>query len=177
MLIENFLAPVDCGRFFVVFEMPHDLPKDYAEHVCLSMAAKKQRLPEEILWAIRIGEGGRRGTVSRNTDGSVDVGVMQINSIHFQKFQAKYGVKPSWLVYGNCMSMYAAAYILRNEINRTGDFWMGVGSYNSRTPSKNHAYQVRIKEILRRYDSSKEKMMAVSYKRFSGIDVSMQGNE
>lgn len=138
----------DLKGSFGVFDVPIDLPTDYQEHVCINAAARHQRLPADILWAIRMQEGGQRGLISRNKDGSVDVGVMQINSIHFEEFQKKWGIKPSWLVHSNCISIYAGAYVLRREIDRSGEFWRGVGSYNSRTPSLNKQYREKIKTKL-----------------------------
>lgn len=139
-----------------MFDIPVDMPADYQEHVCINAAAKHQNLPADILWAIRMHEAGQRGLVSvKNKDGSVDVGVMQINSIHFEEFQKKWRIPPSWLVHGNCISIYAGAYILKKEINRAGDFWRGVGSYNSRTPSLNRAYQEKIKKQLRIFQSDR----------------------
>lgn len=132
-----------------MFDIPPDLPQDYTEYTCMAIAARKQQLPEEILWAIRLQEQGSRGTVSQNTDGSYDVGVMQINSIHFKEFQQKWGIKPSWLVHSNCISILAAAFILRREIDRAGSFWAGVGAYNSRTPSLNYKYREKIMAIIR----------------------------
>lgn len=142
-----------------MFDLPPDLPRDYPEAVCIKWAAERQSVPEEVLWAIRLQEGGRRGLVRTNSNNSYDVGVMQINSTHFKEFSEKWGVKSSWLTHSNCISIFAGAYILRRELNRTNDFWRGVGSYNSRTPSVNAVYQQKIRGILSRHKGSIRSMV------------------
>lgn len=151
-----------------MFDLPPDLPADYPEAQCIRKAAADNRLPEEILWAIRIAEGGTRGTVRQNKDGSVDVGVMQINSTHFDYFKENYGVKPSWLIYNQCYSILAGGYRLAKEIKRRGDFWRGVGDYHSRTPSLNARYRQRILEVLERNKYSISSMKNEARRRFGG---------
>lgn len=149
-------------------DFPPDLPVDYPQHQCIKKAAIDNRLPEEILWAIRLAEGGTKGVVRQNKDGSVDVGVMQINSVHFDYFEQKYGVKPSWLTHHQCISILAGGYRLAKEIKRHGDFWRGVGDYNSRTPSLNLKYRERVLQVLERNDYSIEKMRREARRRFGG---------
>ncbi|MBQ69144.1 conjugal transfer protein [Candidatus Saccharibacteria bacterium] len=149
-----------------MFDLPPDIPADHPQHQCIRKAAVDNRLPEEILWAIRIAEGGKRGILRQNKDGSVDVGVMQINSTHFDYFRSKYGVKPAWLLHNQCISILAGGYRLAKEIKRRGDFWIGVGDYHSRTQSKNLKYRKRVLEVLERHNYSIESMRREARQRF-----------
>lgn len=155
--------------------MPLDMPVDVPVAQCIEIAAQEFKVPEEILWAIRIVEGGRRGLVRKNSDGSIDVGVMQINSVHFEEFSSKYSVKPSWLVWNNCISVRAGAYRLSKEMTRAKSFWRGVGSYHSRTPSLNRRYVEKIKAALVAHGRTSRSLARYAEQRFEDtLKVSYQ---
>ena len=48
---------------------------------CMALVAQTYSLPPRVLPSIQAVEGGGPGTVYRNTDGSDDLGVMQINTL------------------------------------------------------------------------------------------------
>ena len=48
---------------------------------CMALVAQIYSLPPRVLPSIQHVEGGGLGVVHRNTDGSEDLGVMQINTI------------------------------------------------------------------------------------------------
>jgi hypothetical protein len=108
---------------------------------CLVQAARDYSLPVRALLAIRRTEGGRTGTVSKNTNGSRDYGPFQINTLWARQFEAEYGVTAAMLTHDFCWSARAAAYIVRYEINLAGgNFWEGIGRYHSRTPDLKRSY-------------------------------------
>ena len=76
--------------------------------------------------------------VNRNTNGTVDVGMAQINSIHFPELAA-WGVAPASLLDG-CVASYVAAWHLARQIRRHGNTWFGVASYHSTSPCHNARY-------------------------------------
>lgn len=155
--------------------MPLDMPMDVPVAQCIEIAAQEFKVPEEILWAIRIVEGGKRGSVRKNSDGSIDVGVMQINSVHFDELSKKYAIKPSWLLWNNCISIRAGAYRLSKELSRAKTFWRGVGSYHSRTPSLNRRYVEKIKATLVEHGRSARSLGKYAEKRFEDtVKVSYQ---
>jgi len=106
---------------------------------CIYAAAAEQRLPVEILVAILVAEGGRPGIVSRNKNGTVDLGPMQVNSIHVPSASSAQH-KFSALKNDGCYNVRYGAYRLRAEIDRVDDFWIGVGNYHSRTPHLHQKY-------------------------------------
>lgn len=117
------------------------------ERYCMVTAAQRYALPLDVFRAVIATEGGWDGLKKRNRNGSYDLGRAQINTIHLAEL-AQYGVSEVQLVRDACVNLHVAAYRLRSEINRVGDFWRGVGNYHSRTPSLNAAYQARVRRKL-----------------------------
>lgn len=76
---------------------------------------------------------------NRNANGTVDVGIAQINSMHFARLD-KYGIKPAHLMDG-CVSTYVAAWHLASKIREHGNTWFGIAAYHSTTPCQNERYR------------------------------------
>jgi soluble lytic murein transglycosylase-like protein len=124
---------------------------------CIETSARYNHIPSALLAAIRLQEGGRVGTWHVNADGSVDYGVMQINSRWLPSIAAK-GYTAGALTYDACASIAAGAWILAqslaassawNSIDPDGRiYWRAVGDYHSRTPSLNRGYA---EQVWRRY--------------------------
>jgi hypothetical protein len=116
--------------------------------VCVYAAAQMYALPPPILHAVLAVEGGKRGTISRNVDGSEDLGPAQINTRWLPTLARLYQVPPEkirhLLVDDECFNVSISAWILKNEINASGDFWTGVSRYHSRTPERADAYLRKI---------------------------------
>jgi soluble lytic murein transglycosylase-like protein len=118
----------------------------YVEHqalaACVEHSAIDFHLPELLLYAVMSVERGQPGLVRRNRNGTTDHGLMQINSgMWLPYFQRKYGIKPRTLTNDACLSVRAAAYVLRWEINHAnGNFWAGVGRFHSRNPALSEIY-------------------------------------
>jgi len=110
---------------------------------CVIATAKRFELPETLLWSILAVEGGKEGQYTKNKNGSIDLGPMQINSIWLEQF-AEY-VTPGEILYNGCVNIQIGAWILRSHINLAGgDFWKGVGNYHSRTPLLHRRYQTKV---------------------------------
>lgn len=119
---------------------------------CMARSAQAFQLPVELLRAIAKTEGGQTGTVSRNRNGSVDMGVMQVNSIHLSgaphNFLAR-GITAQQLINDDCVNIAAGASILRYEIDRASNFWSGVARYHSKTPYYGAIYLEKVVRNLR----------------------------
>lgn len=114
---------------------------------CFHDAASFHRVNPVILRAIAIVEsGGRPDATNRNRNGSVDYGMMQINSIHLPEL-ARYGVGVSDL-YDGCKSVFTGALILRRSIDKYGNTWAAIGSYNSATPYFRDRYAAKVKSVV-----------------------------
>lgn len=92
-------------------------------------------------------EGGTTGRVSHNTNGTADMGLMQINEIHLTSpphaFGAR-GITRKMLVNDECLNIHIGTYILSYELSQPGDLWTNIGAYNSRTPKFNQRYQLKV---------------------------------
>lgn len=85
--------------------------------------------------------------VNRNTNGTMDIGLAQINSMHFKEL-GKHGIAPRDLLNG-CVSSYVAAWHLKKQINAYGNTWYAVGAYHSTTPCLNQRYTGLVWNALR----------------------------
>ena len=117
---------------------------------CIDEAARYQHVDAVVLRAIAYHESHMQPTtLSRNLNGSVDVGVMGINSVHFAEL-AGYGIAPGHLRDG-CINAYVGAYYLRRKIDKYGNTWRAVAAYHSETPALGAAYAEAIRSVLARW--------------------------
>jgi soluble lytic murein transglycosylase-like protein len=122
-----------------------------AEMDCFTAAAEYQGVNPLILRAIAWQESRDvPDALHRNRNGSIDYGLMQINSIHLPAL-AQYGISTNKLM-EPCASVYIAAWHLRHKMNKYGNSWMAVGAYHSETPSLRDQYAQQIIGILRRWN-------------------------
>jgi soluble lytic murein transglycosylase-like protein len=115
---------------------------------CMLQAAQYYGLPPRVLPSIRVVEGGAIGTVHANTDGSSDLGVMQVNTRWVQPIATRIHETPAavqaQLTNDSCFNIAAAALILRSYMNETHDWMQAVGDYHSHTPLLNLAYRAHV---------------------------------
>ncbi|MGL4857523.1 lytic transglycosylase domain-containing protein, partial [Plesiomonas sp.] len=57
---------------------------------CIAKASQLYSVPGILLKAISQVEGGKKWTISKNSNGSYDLGPMQINTIHLPRLQAQF---------------------------------------------------------------------------------------
>lgn len=106
---------------------------------CVSDAAAFHAVNDGVLRAILWNESHMNGAaVNRNTNGSIDVGIGQMNSQHFAELR-RLGVTPQMLM-EPCVGTYVAAWHLAKQVQALGNTWQAVGSYHSRTPILNQGY-------------------------------------
>lgn len=97
---------------------------------CWQSAAERYGIHETILRAIAITESAMdESAINRNTNGSVDIGLMQINSRWFPQL-AKMDIQPGDL-WNPCTSIHVGAWVLAGEIRRFGYTWQAIGAYNA----------------------------------------------
>jgi soluble lytic murein transglycosylase-like protein len=114
---------------------------------CFDEAAQYQKVNPLILRAIAWQESHNRpSALNRNANGSIDYGLMQINSIHLPTL-ARYGIGRETLM-EPCKNVYIAAWHLRQKMNKYGNTWQAIGAYHSETPSLRDKYARQIADIL-----------------------------
>ncbi|MBS1038678.1 lytic transglycosylase domain-containing protein [Gluconobacter cerinus] len=116
---------------------------------CMLASALHYRIPPRVLPAIQRVEGGVMGKVSQNKDGSVDIGLMQINSRWILPISSMLHQSPAQiatrLALEPCFNVAAAAMILRTALdNEHGNLMRAIGDYHSRTVPLNMAYQRKV---------------------------------
>ena len=119
-----------------------------AYNACFEQAAKRYRVPAQILRSIsRIESGGNPAAFNRNSNGSWDIGHMQINSAWLPTL-ARYGITKDHLT-NSCVNTHVGAWILANNFQRMGYGWSAVGAYNAKSPDKAAAYARKVAANLR----------------------------
>lgn len=121
-----------------------------AHAFCFQEAGQRYAVSPSLLWAIAKAESNLDpSSINRNRNGSIDVGLMQINSIWAGHLGG------TWDTLGDpCTNVMVGAWILSQCIRDYGYTWQAVGCYHSRTPTRRDAYASRIAAILERAGSA-----------------------
>jgi hypothetical protein len=112
---------------------------------CMLVVAATTGLPPRVLPVIQAIEGGTVGMVRPDTNGTADLGVMQVNTIWVPALAARAGLSQAeterQLIDDPCFNIAAAALILRTYLYETnGALLPAIGDYHSHTPALNTAY-------------------------------------
>ncbi len=118
---------------------------------CMALVAQIYSLPPRVLPSIQAVEGGGPGVMHRNTDGSIDLGVMQINTLWLPALSRYTRLDPdevrNRLLHRPCFNIAAAGLILRTYLDETrGDLMLAIGNYHSHTPLLNQGYQTKVRQ-------------------------------
>lgn len=110
---------------------------------CFREAGMDYGVHPRLLMAIARNESGMQPNIVRqNKNGTIDVGLMQVNSSWFPVLQ-RYGHDPAWLR-DPCYNVRMGAWILAHEIQRFGLSWQAVGAYHSKNPERQQRYAVAV---------------------------------
>ncbi|WP_339531452.1 transglycosylase SLT domain-containing protein [Pseudomonas mucidolens] len=103
-----------------------------ARGFCWAEAASRHDIEPELLQAIAAVESGYQPKAMNysNHNGSRDIGLMQINSIHLPRL-LKQGITEQRLLAEPCLSVEVGASILAGFIKQFGYNWTAVGAYNA----------------------------------------------
>lgn len=111
---------------------------------CFDTAGQASGIDPNIIIAIAIVESNLNpNAMHLNKNHSVDIGVMQINSVH-QDDLSSMGLSLSDL-FEPCKNILFGTWLLKKDILKAqGDIWRGVGFYHSSTPVLRDAYMDKI---------------------------------
>lgn len=119
---------------------------------CLMLASQTYSVPPAVLVGIYKAEGGKVGQEVKNTNGTADLGPMQINTIWLPELAEKWGVSEDtarkWVRDDACTNVGVSAWILKGHLNETGSLSQAIAHYHSRTPRHGKRYKKRVVEIL-----------------------------
>lgn len=118
---------------------------------CVTQASETFKIHPIIIKSLISVEGGQVGTMSRNSNGSHDMGVMQINTIHQPDITAKFGYTAKDLITDPCKNIMAGTWILWQRIQESPKkLWVAVGNYHSKTPWYRHNYLKKVEQAYSR---------------------------
>ena len=96
---------------------------------CVAQASVRYQVPELMLNAILMKEGGRAGQCVTNKNKTRDCGLAQINTSWAGHFE-KYGLSFDQIRNDACTNIYVSAYILRKNFNLKSDWFYAAMAYN-----------------------------------------------
>lgn len=113
---------------------------------CFDDAAQQHGLSPLLLRSIAMVESGcRPAAVHVNSNGSTDLGMMQVNS----SWVGKLGLDTARLLRDPCYNVMTGARILRQCVDRYGYTWEAVGCYNAFSRDKRVDYSWKILRALK----------------------------
>lgn len=129
-----------------VAERPTSRDREIAS--CISDASVGRPWLERTLWGLRDQEAGWIGAEILNTNGSADLGPLQINSswipriallIHRSESEVR-----TWLIHDTCFNVRTGRWIFLTALAVTNDYWRAVGLYHSPTAWRQRRYALAV---------------------------------
>lgn len=116
---------------------------------CFAKAGAYYSINPLLLKAIARQESSMNpAAVGQNTNGTQDIGLMQINTTHMPKLR-RAGLDRQKLL-DPCTSIAVGAWVLADAVSRNGMTWKAVGVYHSPTPWRQRDYAAKIQRHLMR---------------------------
>jgi hypothetical protein len=121
---------------------------------CMAATAAFYHLPPRVLPSIHVVEGGRPGMIHFNTNGSADLGVMQINTVWIDPLarlthMSREAVTDR-LIQDACFNIAASGVVMRVYLDEAGgDLMAAIGHYHSHTTELGLAYQEKVLVVAR----------------------------
>jgi len=123
--------------------------------VCIFTAAQTYAVPPSVILGILHVEGGRVGMASKNTNGTHDLGPMQINTLWVPELARHWNVPEATakrMVRDDaCVNIGVGTWILRKKMNETGSLYKGIAWYHSATPRYGDVYRKKVMNAMQRY--------------------------
>lgn len=116
---------------------------------CFMVAAYQFNLDPRLIYAVAKNESNLKADITHiNDNGTYDIGLMQINSIHLVTLNKK-GIKKEEL-FNECKNIMIGSWLLRKSVDdANGDIWKGVSYYHSRNVKYGRPYMKKIQMIYR----------------------------
>lgn len=108
---------------------------------------KAFKIPPKLLWAIAKTESNFNAlAINKNKNGSTDIGLMQINTIHKDKLNSLNLTLND--LYNPEVSVYFGARVLKSCFNKFGFNYKGLNCYNGRVT--NNKYNIKVLNQIRK---------------------------
>jgi soluble lytic murein transglycosylase-like protein len=143
---------------------------------CFDEAAREHGINADLLRSIaRIESNNNPSAVNRNSNGSSDLGIMQINSSWIKPM----GLNNQELIKNPCYNVKTAAKILKKCMDKHGYTWEAIGCYNAVNPYSRVKYSWRVFGELNRKSYSKNDTFPSTVKNssfhFAVRDINEEG--
>ncbi|MGB0719482.1 MAG: lytic transglycosylase domain-containing protein [Bdellovibrionales bacterium] len=119
---------------------------------CLMLASQTYAVPPAVMVGIYKAEGGKVGQEVANSNGTYDLGPMQINTLWLPTLAKQWGVSENtarkWVRDDACTNVGVSAWILKSHLDETGSLAKAIEYYHSRTPKHGDRYKKRVVSIL-----------------------------
>jgi len=118
-----------------------------AHPFCFDEAGRAYGISPLLLRGIaRVESNMNPAAINRNSNGSMDVGLMQVNSYWLKTL----GTTSGELLRDPCYNVMAGAWILKGCMDRHGETWQAVGCYNASSRDKRVNYSWKVyRELLK----------------------------
>jgi len=133
-----------------------------AIHTCVAEASQRYEIPHALLYSVIKVEGGKAGTISKNRNGTADLGWAQINTVWLPTLK-KYGISKQDLLYDPCVNIGISAWILRKNYARYYNWVDAISAYNSGYKLKYGRKYARKVIVMWRKLNNKYKMKNYTY--------------
>lgn len=124
-------------------------------------------MPVNLIAAVRLKENGCIGTKSLNTNGTYDLGPMQINSWWFEDHSrslSKLGITARSVQFDFCQNIAVGTYILRKNYDSYGNNWAdAISAYNLGRPKRDSKYLRGVLLNLERVNHSEIQICGEKY--------------
>jgi soluble lytic murein transglycosylase-like protein len=125
---------------------------------CFKKASERYSVPIGLLYAIaKVESNFNPAAINRNSNGSTDYGIMQINSRWFGTLAKDFGITSSHVIGDTCTNIHVGAWILATNFWQAGRDWNSVGAYNAGYANKNEsirrAYSGKVKYYFDHYQA------------------------
>lgn len=141
------------SQAFGASPVPHRAAQEHVVGECIRHAAGGRGWLEKTLWGLRDQEGGWIGAEIANSDGSHDLGPLQVNSWWVGRISKVTGRKSAdvrwWLTHDACFNVQAARWIFLSGLAATRDYWQAIGVYHSPTNWRQRRYAHSVATKLR----------------------------
>lgn len=108
---------------------------------CVRTISSRTSIPVLVLLTLMRTEGGRPGLAVKNTNGTRDYGVMQINSVWIPRLERTMGVTLDEIRDNGCLNVAAGALILRHLWIKEKNLYGAIGHYHSNNVRLSNQYR------------------------------------
>ena len=118
---------------------------------CFVDAANRYGVNPLLLWGIaRVESNFNSRALNRNSNGTYDIGIMQINS-NWIPVLKRHGLYDTRALWDPCYNIHVGAWVLKQCLSKFGNTWQAIGCYNASTRYKQIKYSQRVYQAIKPY--------------------------